>query len=42
MRKFHFKALKEETFKCKAPHINMFPEDHDYHLGVLKDDPMRG
>jgi hypothetical protein len=33
---------KHYVFKCKAPPINMFCEDHDYHLGVLKDDPMRG
>jgi hypothetical protein len=35
-KKFHFEPLNDETLECKAPSINIFGVDNDYHMGVYK------
>ncbi len=36
-KSLHFQTPKENTLKCKVFFLNMFEKDHDYHLGLFRD-----
>jgi hypothetical protein len=38
IKSLHFETPKENTLKCKAFFLSIFGKDHDYHLGLFRND----